>query len=195
MSARFTAPARLLHWVMAVLILAMLFIGVGMVSTVSTRYPMLLAIHRPLGICILVLALVRLAWRLGQPAPPLPADLPAVQRAVARLSHYLLYALMIALPLVGWGMLSAQDYPIVLAPGLHLPPILPADPMLYANLRAAHEVLAYLFFAAILGHAAAALMHGLVRRDGVFSSMTPWPTGSRPLQAPTRHDERSGFSR
>jgi len=173
MNGRFTGTARLLHWLMAVLILTMLFIGVGMVSTVSTRYQLLVGIHRPLGIAILVLALIRLGWRLGHPPPPLPADLPTVQQALAKLSHYLLYLLMLVLPLVGWGMLSAQDYPVQLWPGVHLPPILPASPMLYATLRSAHTVLAYLFFATILAHVAAALMHGLVRRDGVFSSMAP----------------------
>ena len=171
---RFTGLSRVLHWTMAVMILAMLFIGVGMVSTVTERYHLLVDIHRPLGIAILVLALVRLANRLGHRPPPLPAHLPAVQRAAAHLSHYLLYALMIAMPLVGWGMLSAQDYPIQLWGGLHLPPILPADPMLYAWLRRGHTVLAYLLFATILAHIGAALLHGLIHRDGVFTSMASW---------------------
>ena len=77
---------------MAVCILAMLFIGVGMVSTVTPKYLTLVAIHKPLGIAILVLALIRLALRLRYGAPPLPADLPEPMKLAAHLSHYALYA-------------------------------------------------------------------------------------------------------
>jgi cytochrome b561 len=73
---RFTPLQRLLHWFMAVCILTMLFIGVGMVSTTMPKYLTLVAIHKPLGISILVLALIRLAVRLRYGAPALPADLP-----------------------------------------------------------------------------------------------------------------------
>jgi cytochrome b561 len=109
---RFSPLQRLLHWLMAICILAMLFIGVGMVSTVMPKYLTLVSIHKPLGIAILVLALVRLAVRLRYGAPPLPADLPEPMKLAAQLSHYALYALMIAMPLLGWAMLSAAAYPV-----------------------------------------------------------------------------------
>ncbi len=172
---RFTAAQRGLHWLMAAMILAMLFIGAGMVTTVAPRHALLVAIHKPLGIAILLLVLLRLALRLRHGAPPLPADIPRPQRAAAHASHLLLYALMLAMPLIGWSMLSAGGYPIVLAGAFRLPPLLPPDPTLYAVLRAAHRWLAYLFFATILAHLAAALFHALVRRDGVFASMAPVP--------------------
>ena len=168
---RFTPLQRVLHWLMAACILAMLFIGVGMVSTVTPKYLALVSIHKPLGAAILVLALVRLVVRLRYGAPPLPADLPEPLKLAAHLSHYALYALMIAMPLLGWGMLSAADYPVVLYGGLHLPPILPRSASLHALLWSAHFYLAFLFFALILMHLAAALYHALVRRDGVFQSM------------------------
>ena len=75
---RFTPLQRLLHWLMAVCILTMLFIGVGMLSTVKPKYLTLVSIHKPLGIAILVLALVRLGVRLRYGAPSLPADLPSI---------------------------------------------------------------------------------------------------------------------
>ena len=168
---RFTPLQRLLHWLMALCILAMLFIGVGMVSTVTPKYLTLVAIHRPLGVTILVLALIRLAVRLRDGAPPLPADLPPMMKLGAVLSHWALYALMIAMPLIGWGMLSAAGYPIVLFGGLRLPPILPQSASLHALLWGAHFCLAFAFFAVILLHLAAALYHALVRRDGVFQAM------------------------
>jgi cytochrome b561 len=172
---RFTPLQRLLHWLMAVCILAMLFIGVGMVSTIMPKYLSLVSIHKPLGVAILVLALIRLAVRLRSGAPPLPLDLPEPMKLAAILSHYALYALMIGMPLIGWAMMSAAAYPIVLYGGVHLPPILPQNDTLHALLWDAHFYLAFAFFALILMHIAAALFHALVRRDGVFETMAPVP--------------------
>jgi cytochrome b561 len=169
--AGFSTPSRLLHWLMAAMILAMLFIGVGMAASESPRYNLLVSIHRPLGIVILVLVAIRLVNRLAHPPPALPDALPPLMRIAALGSHILLYALMFALPLVGWGMLSAARYPIVLYGSLQLPPILPHDVMLYALLRHLHTWLAYLLFATFLAHLGAALFHFLIRRDGVFESM------------------------
>jgi cytochrome b561 len=170
---RFNPLQRTLHWVMAVCILAMLFIGVGMASTVAPEYLTLVNIHKPLGIVILILALIRLVVRLRYGAPALPIDLPEPMKLAAYLSHYALYALMIAMPLIGWAMLSAAKYPVVLWPGVWLPPILPLNPSLHTLLWNAHFYLAFLFFALILMHLAAALFHALIRRDGVFDSMGP----------------------
>jgi cytochrome b561 len=170
---RFNPLQRTLHWVMAVCILAMLFIGVGMASTVAPKYLTLVNIHKPLGIAILILALIRLAVRLRYGAPPLPLDLPEPMKLAAYLSHYALYALMIAMPLIGWAMLSAADYPVTLWPSVWLPRITPQSASLHTALWNAHFYLAFLFFALILMHVAAALFHALIRRDGVFDSMGP----------------------
>ncbi len=169
----FTPLSRILHWTMAALILTMLFIGIGMVASVS-HYHTLVSIHRPLGILILALVAIRLVNRLLNPPPPLPEAMPAWQRFVAVGSHVLLYALMFAVPLVGWAMLSAAGYPIVLYGPLRLPPIAPQSPELFAALRPTHTVLALLLFATFLAHLGAALMHALIYRDDVFPSMTSW---------------------
>lgn len=166
----FDALARLLHWSMAVLILAMLFIGVGMVTSLSLR-PLLIEVHRPLGIGLLLLGVLRLFHRWRSSPPPLPADLPALQAIAAEASHGLLYALMLAMPLLGWSMLSAGGYPIRLLGPVQLPPIAPHDPALYAWLHAAHGWLGQALFALVLLHLGAALYHAWVRRDGVFASM------------------------
>ena len=174
---RFTPLQRVLHWLMAVCILAMLFIGVGMVTTISQRYLTLVSIHKPLGIAILLLVLVRIAVRLRSGAPPLPADLPQPMKLAAHLSHYAFYALMLAMPLIGWGMLSAAAYPVQVL-GFTLPPILPQSDALHSLLWTAHRTLAFAFFALILLHVGAALFHALVRRDGVFEAMAPVPDRS-----------------
>ncbi|BCQ50951.1 cytochrome b [Burkholderia gladioli] len=171
MKTGFNPLARLLHWLMAAMILAMLFIGVGMVSSVSARHAVLIAIHKPLGIAILVLVIVRLVVRFSKRPPALPEDLPGWQRAAAHLSHWVLYALMIAMPLIGWAMLSAGGYPVMLGGGVQLPALMGTDPIAFAWLRNAHELLAFVLFATVVLHLAAALFHGLIRRDGVFGSM------------------------
>jgi cytochrome b561 len=117
----FTLLSRILHWIMTALILVMLFIGIGMVASLS-NYHWLLSIHRPLGILVLALVAVRLVNRLLNPPPPLPIGMPAWQRFAAHGSHVLLYGLMFALPMVGWAMLSAGGYPVLLYGPSQLPP-------------------------------------------------------------------------
>ncbi|TNB84577.1 cytochrome b [Pseudomonas sp. Fig-3] len=167
----FAPLARLLHWLMALMVIAMLFIGAGMVASVSERHEWLLQLHKPLGIAILLLVIVRLVVRFTTRQPPLPADLPGWQALVAKASHALLYALMLILPLLGWGMISAAGDPVMLSSSLQLPSIVPADAQTFALLRKAHGYLAYLLFLTVLVHLAAALFHGWVRRDEVLDSM------------------------
>src|ERR1700689_2439495 len=104
---RFAAPQRLLHWLMALCILSMLFIGVGMVSTVTPKDLTLMQIHKPLGIAIMILALIRLTLASIYGAAARPADLPEPVKLAAISSQYIFYALMIGMPLIGWAMLSA----------------------------------------------------------------------------------------
>lgn len=168
----FVPIARVLHWLLAAMILTMLFVGIGMVASVSARHAWLVNFHKPLGIAILLLVIVRVVVRWRNPPPALPADLPVLQKLAAHASHWLLYLLMLALPLVGWAMLSAGGYPVMLGSSLRLPSIFPAGPVGFAVLRHLHTWLALLLFATFLAHMAAALYHGLIRRDGVLSSMT-----------------------
>ncbi len=169
--APFSGLQRLLHWLMAICIIAMLFIGVGMVSTIAPDHLTLVSIHKPLGVAILLLVIIRIVVRLLYGAPALPADMPAPMKLAAHLSHLAFYGLMLAMPLIGWAMLSAAGYPIVLFGGVTLPPILPPNRELHALLWSAHYLLAFAFFGLILLHLAAALFHALVRRDGVFQQM------------------------
>lgn len=171
MTTRFPLAIRLLHWGMALLVLAMLFIGVAMVSTTGQAYLKLLALHRPIGIAILLLACIRLAIRLATRAPSLPADLPRVQKLAARGSHVLLYLAMIGMPLIGWAMLSAGGYPVKITESLTLPALLPQNIAAFGYLRTAHGLIAFAFFALILAHLTAALIHRFVRRDGVFEAI------------------------
>lgn len=166
----YTFTTRVLHWTMAAMIIVMLFVGVGMVASVSQR-PWLIDLHRPLGIAVLLLAVLRLANRLRHPPPPLPHDLPRWQVFAAHASHGLLYALMLAMPLLGWATVSAGGYPVEMFGGVRLPAIVSPDATAYAYLHDAHAGLARLLFLTVLLHIAAALFHAWLRRDGVFSRM------------------------
>src|SRR5262249_19519200 len=155
------ALSRLLHWTMAAMILSMLGIGVGMVASIGD-YHVLVSIHRPLGIAVLILAVIRLVNRRINPPPPFPPTMSPLERRMATASERAMYGLMLALPLIGWGMLSAARYPIVLYGSVHLPFILPHSAPLYATLRTAHTILAYCFFATFMAHVSAILFHTLI---------------------------------
>jgi cytochrome b561 len=170
---RFPLLSRLLHWLMAAMILTMLFIGVSMVVSLGD-YHRLVAIHRPLGMAVFVLALIRLFNRCVTKLPPFPPTMSPAERRIASASERLMYGLMLTLPLVGWAMLSAGNYPIPMFGSFHLPHILPPNPTVYALLRKSHTWLAFLFFAAILAHLAAVLFHTLIIRDRLLDRMAIW---------------------
>jgi cytochrome b561 len=170
---QFTAFSRLLHWTMAAMVLSMLCIGVAMVASLA-NYHVLVSIHRPLGIAILILVVVRFVNRLVNPPPPFPATMSGAERLAATASELVMYSLMFVLPLVGWGMLSAARYPVVLFGSVHLPFILPQSARLYSFLRSAHTVLAYVFALTFLAHFGAILFHTLIVRDGILTRMAPW---------------------
>jgi cytochrome b561 len=187
---QFALFSRILHWLMAAMLLAMLFIGVAMVSSLGD-YHKLVALHRPLGILILFLAAIRLVNRMFTTLPAFPPTMSPLERRVATASEKLLYALMFALPLVGWGMLSAGHYPIVMFGPVHLPPILPVNPALYAILRKTHTILAYLLFVTFLAHLGAVLFHTFIIRDGLLNRMALWPVRSREIKEKTANDQSS----
>src|SRR5260370_38167853 len=98
--SRFAAASRLLHWLMAPMVIAMLFIGVGMAASVSRRYDLLVSIHRPLGISILVLCVARTVNRFINPPPDLPDTVPSLQRFAATATHIVPYSLSLTMPLL-----------------------------------------------------------------------------------------------
>jgi cytochrome b561 len=172
-AARFTLPSRLLHWTMAPMVITQLLIGVTMIAALS-YYPLLLAIHRPLGVAILVFAVVRLANRLTHRPPPFLATMSRAERRIATWSEYLLYALLLLQPLTGWAMLSAARFPITLWGPVRLPGIAPHDIDLFGVLRQCHSVFAFLLFATFTAHMCAVLFHTLVLRDRLIDRMAVW---------------------
>src|ERR1700744_6331517 len=171
--ARFDLPSRILHWLMAPMVIAQLLIGVTMIAALS-YYPLLLAIHRPLGVLILSFAVVRLANRLTHRPPPFLATMSRTERRIATWSEYLLYALLLVQPLTGWAMLSAARFPITLWGPVRLPGIAPHEIDIYAVLRQCHSVFAFLLFATFTAHVCAVLFHTLVLRDRLIDRMAEY---------------------
>ena len=170
---QFTALMRFFHWLTAGLVLTMLGIGLAMVASLAS-YHRLVSIHRPLGILILIVVVIRFVNRHYSTLPPFPVTMSPRERSIASASELFLYALLVLQPLVGWGMLSAARYPITLFGSIHFFPILPHNVMLYAVLRRVHTLVAYLLFLTFLAHFGAILFHTWVLRDGIFSRMAPW---------------------
>ena len=183
--ARFALSARLLHWVMAPMVISQVFIGVAMVASLGC-YPLLLAIHRPLGLLILVFALVRLVNRLTHRLPPFLATMSRAERRIATWSEKLLYALLLIQPLIGWAMLSAATFPITVVGPLQLPGIAPHNIDVYGVLRQCHSLLGLLLFLTFTAHITAVLFHTLVLRDGIIDRMSVWRTKDTAAQPDDR---------
>jgi cytochrome b561 len=170
---RFTVVARTFHWTMAVMVIAILFIGVFMVTSIAD-FRFLVAIHEPLGIAILVFVLARIWWRLTHVPPPFPPGMSRVDRLAAKYSERLLYALLVVQPLIGWAMVSASGQPLVHFGSLYLPDIAPQNVTVFADLLRAHIVAAYLLYLVFAAHLAGVLLHTIVFRDRVLDRMAFW---------------------
>jgi len=171
------APAKFLHWLMAALIFAQVPLGIMAASwRVSPAKLNLFFWHKSTGMLILALLALRLLWRIASRAPALPADMPAWERAGARASHALLYALMIALPVTGWIVNSASNIPFRIFWLIPLPAILQPDKAVADYAALVHRGL-FVFLAFVLvAHIGAALRHHFVKRNTVLARMLPWTT-------------------
>lgn len=168
---RYSQVAILFHWLLALLIIGNL-IGGFFHDALGAKVVM--PIHKATGITILALTVLRIGWRLIHRAPPLPAEVRGWERTAAHLSHFLLYALMILVPLTGWMMSSGGNPPRPLNWfGLFPIPYLPVDKAAAGLGAEAHEVLGFAMAGLVILHIAAALRHHLILRDGVFQRMLP----------------------
>ena len=172
-----TATAKLFHWVMAALIFAQIALGLVAVSWhVSPTKLNLYVWHKSTGMLILALLALRLLWRLANPTPALPADMPAWERAGARLSHFLLYVLMIALPVTGWIVNSASNIPFRVFFLIPLPAIVAPDKAAADFFALVHRGLFVVLALVLVAHIGAALRHHFVKRNTVLIRMLPWRT-------------------
>ena len=173
-SERYGSVAQTLHWLIVVLLIVQFTLGkIAEDLPLGLDRLITLARHKSFGITILALAVVRLLWRLFNRPPPLP-PMPAWQRIGAHLSHAGLYALLFAMPLTGWLMSSANNYPVSWFGLVQLPDLVAPDRGLSHDLEDFHETLSNVLLGLAALHVLAALKHQFVDRDGVLMRMLPW---------------------
>lgn len=190
---RYNAVAMSFHWLIAALIvtnigLAWVFNGMPLGLTPELHglaKARLLAIHKPIGILILLLSLMRLAWRFISPPPPLPASVKGWERVAAHTVYVLFYGVMIGMPLTGWIMVSASktiaQFPISFFGLFNWPAIGPLTTLPKAQMHQTHDLFstlhtagAWLAYGLLALHVGAALRHLFILRDGVFGRMVPF---------------------
>jgi cytochrome b561 len=175
--------SRVFHWVTVVLVTVMILVGLVMVQDIprSLQDPLFI-LHKGLGPLVLVVVLLRLAWRATHPAPPLPASVPPLQARLAGAVHAGLYIFLIVQAVSGYVRVTTGGFPIEALEGLGIPPLLPKSEPVTEIASRVHGLSALVLIILIAMHVGAAAYHGIVRRDGVFSRM--WPpfggTGSTP---------------
>jgi cytochrome b561 len=169
---RYSSGAIWFHWIIAALVVFNLVVGLFHEGVPALRA--LMGAHKAVGITVLVLTLGRIGWRLGHTPPPLPAGLPGWERTIAKAARWGFYALMLAMPLTGWAMVSDGNPPHPLPWfGLFDVPLLPVDTATGAAAHEAHELLGWLFVGLVALHVAGALRHHFVLRNSVLRRMIP----------------------
>lgn len=186
---RYGAVAKAFHWLTLLLLIGSFSIAWSMVDMrISPQMLVLYSYHKWVGVTVFLVVILRLAWRLRNPAPPLPPGTSPLQRRLAGLSHAMLYTILIVMPLTGWVMSSARNLPLVYLGLIEVPSPFGVDEALGDALRTVHFYLslALLFFVGV--HVLAALQHHFILRDDVLRRMLPWPAR---LRATTSQSEGS----
>lgn len=171
---RYTRVAIALHWIIALLVIA----NIGLAELTEdfsreARAPYM-DLHKAFGISVLILTLARIAWRIGHKPPPLPLSMRPWERALARITHFTFYLLLIGLPLSGWLWMSTYPAPFAYF-GLFDVPLWPVagQEALGETLHEGHEILGKAMLALVVLHTLGALKHLVIDKDGSFRRMLP----------------------
>jgi len=168
----YTMTARVLHWVTAALVLTTIPLGVVIANEWGgPAQDFLYNVHKSIGVTLFPLVLVRLIYRLSHPPPPLPDDIPAIQRLAAHATHWALYLLLLVQPIIGYIMTSAYPAPVPFFGLFELPLLWPPDRALSDALTLVHRNLGILIAVVAAMHIGAALFHHFVRKDRVLMRM------------------------
>jgi cytochrome b561 len=174
---RYHPISIVLHWVLAIALISIFCFGLYMADLpFSPSRLKLLNWHKWAGISILALTVLRVFWRVTHPAPALPRSIeqamPDWQRKAHHATHFALYALFFAVPLVGWAYSSAAGFPVVLFGQFALPDLLGPDKAMAALIKPWHKISAFALAVLALLHIAAALKHQFIDRDGLLKRMS-----------------------
>jgi cytochrome b561 len=170
----YTKTAKVLHWLMAILLFGLLALGFYMHDLpLSPEKLKLYSWHKWAGVTAFLLVGFRLLWRLAHRPPALPASMPRLMQFAAHAGHLLLYVLMIAIPLSGWLMSSAKGFQTVYFGVLPIPDLLDKNKEIGDLLALVHKSLNLLFVAVLAGHIGAALKHHFIDKDDILTRMLP----------------------
>jgi cytochrome b561 len=171
--------ARAAHWLVAALAVIVVSLGwaIGGAPRGTSTRDLLLLLHRSVGLTILAAMLFRAFWRWRHPPPPLPPRVAALERVLAHCTHAALYILFVGMPLAGYVNAAAAGHTVSLFGILSIPPFLREDDRLSQAAIAIHLVGQYLVYLFVLLHIAGALLHGIIKRDGVLERMLPSASG------------------
>ena len=172
--ARYSGVAKSLHWLILALLIVQFAIAWTMPQIGRGSVPTgLIGWHLSVGVAILAVMIVRLAWRITHPAPPAPTDLSPALAILSRATHYLLYAVLIVLPLLGWANASSRGWAVKLFGIVPLPPLMAKGSPLGHSLGDIHGTLALVLLAIIAVHVSGALYHALYLKDRTLQRMLP----------------------
>jgi cytochrome b561 len=173
--ARYGAVAQSFHWIIAALVVTQ-FVLANLEDDlpIGAHKLALLARHKSVGMTILMLAILRLLWRLWNPPPALPSGMKPIERILARASHYTFYALLFAMPITGWMMSSAKNYSVSWFGLFTWPDLIGKNEATFDLLHSTHEILSDVLFAVAVLHILAALKHHFWNKDNVLLRMLPF---------------------
>jgi len=179
-SRSYTPVAKLLHWLMALVILVSaaigiygaLFLSYGVSPAETAWKAQVITVHKSLATTVLFLIIARIAWRATHRPPALLGMGPLMTRA-AHGGHLLLYILMVLDPIIGWANSSASGYPIPVLGLFHIPQLIAKNPAWVPTISSVHEWISYSLLAVVAGHILFALKHTFMENDGTMESMLP----------------------
>jgi cytochrome b561 len=179
---RYTAVAQAFHWTIAALIVIQFTLAWMQDDLPLGMHKLtLLARHKSFGMTILMLAVLRLAWRLFNPAPPLPEGMSKLEQLLAKITHIAFYVLLFAMPLTGWLMSSAKNYSVSWFGLFTWPDMIAPDEQRFEFLKSTHDALSVLLLSIAILHILAALKHHFWNKDDVLKRMLPFTkTEKRP---------------
>ncbi len=171
--SRFGLFSKLLHWLIAILILGLIWLGWYMVDLTyyDKWYNDSLHYHKSFGILVLALALLKIGWQQYTPAPGPATGLKAWEKTGAKIMHYILWSMMLLIPVTGYLISTSAGKPIQLFNWVTLPALVDVDEALRELAIDVHYYLAYATLFLVIGHAGAALKHHFINRDETLKRM------------------------
>lgn len=173
---RFGFLARLFHWLIFLLLIGSFSLAWSMGGPLSPEKLKLISWHKWVGVTVFLVVILRLGWRIANRTPETPPGTPGWQRVAAGISHFLLYLILIALPVTGWVMSSAFNLPVVYLGLIYLPGPFAGNEAVGETLEIVHEWLANVLLFLVAVHVLAALYHHLILKDDILRRMLPWPS-------------------